>query len=294
MKSRITVPGIFRLQLSRPVLSVPEEIAFCHSSTEKLYLCLSSSLVRAYSLPDLAPLCEYATESPPCRLLEGPNNVFVLTRKGVVCLSWEEGQMVFSGTLEGHSFRVNDLMLAEGGVVTCSDDYTLRVWEVEEPFKVARILAGHKGRVCRLEKWQQYIFSGARNGEVALWRDGNQWLLLEGLKPIESLLVCPEAKCLVVATVSPVIEVYDLSKIGKKQLGCLYSVDSTLASPEKRLWRLDDHFITATDAKGAAFVEVFLRQLILKCAVADVNSLLPVNSLLLVCDAHSVYLQDLS
>jgi WD40 repeat protein len=87
---------------------------------------------------------------------------------------------------------INDFIINEKGeVVTCSDDFTLRVWQDEEHFAIKKILAGHKSGVVCLELYANCVISGSKAGEVAVWKDYKLFFMLQGLPPVEELLVCP-------------------------------------------------------------------------------------------------------
>jgi len=143
----------------------------------------------------------------------------------IVCLEWIDSKLNFNSVLEGHLLPINDLIISsQSDVVTCSDDFTVRLWQGEEPFRTSKILAGHTAQIRCLESYREYIFSGSSENEVLVWQDRKLLHRIQAHSSVEALMSCVEAGYLVVATRSSEVEVYSLAHLAHKKLPRLYTV----------------------------------------------------------------------
>lgn len=133
MKPHITVPGVFGLQLSRKIFTSDKQIRCCYSNSELVLLGTDAGL-SVYELPNFELLHELALENPPVKIMQLRNYFLVLCEKDlrVLCLEWADGKLNQNSFLEGHCMAVNGLIVNNSGnVVTCSDDFTVRLWQGE-------------------------------------------------------------------------------------------------------------------------------------------------------------------
>lgn len=88
------------------------------------------------------------------------------------CLEWVDSKLSPNCFLEGHLLPINSIAVTnQGEVATCSDDFTVRIWQGEEPFSIGKIMAGHKGKPKCLEAYREFLFSGSSEKEIIVWRD---------------------------------------------------------------------------------------------------------------------------
>jgi WD40 repeat protein len=77
----------------------------------------------------------------------------------------------FSTPLRGHSQVVNGLVFSRDGrwIVSASDDYTLRLWDVEQ--HTSRVLSGHTDEAWRLVLGPdaRSVFSSGKDGTIRRW-----------------------------------------------------------------------------------------------------------------------------
>lgn len=119
--------------------------------------------------------------------------------------------------MAGHLLPVNDIMLFQGTEpISCSDDYTLRIWQSEEPFEVTKILAGHQGKVKALEQYRSYIVSGSSDNEIIFWKNRLLHYPYKLESPVDSLVVITETHLLACALSNGHIQLLSIKKIAQK------------------------------------------------------------------------------
>jgi len=71
-------------------------------------------------------------------------------------------------TLKGHEGHVTGISLCADKLVSCSEDKTIKVWDVDKQ-KVKKTLSGHKTRITAVASDNKSIISGSRDGEIHIW-----------------------------------------------------------------------------------------------------------------------------
>lgn len=236
----------------------------CYSNPELVLLGTHNKLL-VYELPNFQLLDEYPLTSAPMKIVQHARYFLVLCGKDVKvhCLEWVDSKLYANSLLEGHLLTINDLIGSnESEVVTCSDDFTVRLWQGEEPFSTSKILSGHQGKVRCLESYREYIFSGSSEREVFVWKGRKLFHQLKASSEVDAMMSCLEADYLAVVTKSTELEMYDLRSLKNRKLPLLYTVrlpsESTL-SCRKRLFQLDEHFVVVVRESKISFIEIYMK-----------------------------------
>jgi WD40 repeat protein len=136
MKSRITVTGIFNLQLNRRIFSSDKDltISCCFSNSELMLLGINNRGIIAYRLPNFDILAEYPLQQKVTKIVQHKAYFFVVCadRPTILCLEWSDNKLTLNNQLEGHLLPVNSISITnQEEPVSCSDDFTLRLWQSE-------------------------------------------------------------------------------------------------------------------------------------------------------------------
>jgi len=71
-------------------------------------------------------------------------------------------------TLKGHEGHVTGISLCADKLVSCSEDKTIKVWDVDKQ-KVKKTLSGHNTRITAVASDNKSIISGSRDGIIHIW-----------------------------------------------------------------------------------------------------------------------------
>jgi WD40 repeat protein len=107
----------------------------------------------------------------------------------------------FATVLSGHAQTVDDLLFTRDGkrVISCSDDYTIRIWNVESGD--AELLTGHTDEVWRIALSQdgRLLASASKDRTARLWNleTGERRVLSGHAGPVDSVAFTPDGRQLV-------------------------------------------------------------------------------------------------
>jgi WD40 repeat protein len=110
-------------------------------------------------------------------------------------------------TLEGHKLRVRSLLFAEDKLISCSDDETIKIWDLETG-TCLKTLKGHEKWISSLIFAEGKLISGSADETIKIWdlETGTCLKTLTGHKPV-LFLIFAEGKLI---SGSDDIEIWDL------------------------------------------------------------------------------------
>lgn len=97
--------------------------------------------------------------------------------------------------LNSHFQQINQVVCYRKGVATCSDDFTVRIWNEEKGqivhSKVKHAYSGHAGNVVCLETFEDILVSGSQDGSVIFWKNDQIHCTFKSTSTVSNLLTCP-------------------------------------------------------------------------------------------------------
>lgn len=148
--------------------------------------------------------------------------------------SWDEPIAIWDAStgnlimkLEGHKNSIRDLQIADGKIISGSDDGTIRIWEAETG-KELFVLEDTMGPVTSLQIEDGKLYSSSNDGIIRVWDISNGELLkkMEGLSaPITDIQIFDGKIIGASPEVKDRVHIWDL-KTGKKLKG-LESTESS-------------------------------------------------------------------
>jgi WD40 repeat protein len=96
--------------------------------------------------------------------------------------------------VSSHLQPINQVTVYRDGIATCSDDFTVRIWNVEKgqitQSKAKHAYFGHTGKVTCFEKYEDFLVSGSSDQTVIFWRKDENHCTFKSTAAIKNILAC--------------------------------------------------------------------------------------------------------